>query len=57
MELWLKLIFSKHKLSYCVSYNSHYLIGAEQMSNNMIRTVQLQGYYKQVPKCFLQHSL
>lgn len=57
MELWLKLIFSKHKLSFCVLYNSHYLIGAEQMSNNMIRTVQLQGYYKQVPKCFLQLSL
>lgn len=57
MELWLQLIFAEHKLSFCVLYNSHYLINAEQMSNNMIRTVQLPGYCKQVPKCFLQLAL
>lgn len=52
MELWLKLISSEHALSFCVLYNRHYLINAEQMSNNMIRAVQLQDYCKQVPKHF-----
>lgn len=52
MELSLKLISSKHALSFCVLYNKHCLINAEQMSNNMIRAVQLQDSCKQVPRHF-----
>lgn len=37
MELSLKRISSEHALRFCVLYNKHCLITAEQMSNNMIR--------------------
>lgn len=52
MELSQTLISSKHALHFCILYNKHRLINAEQRSNNMIRAVQLQDYCKQVPKHF-----